>query len=96
MISTKRVAKRFGDLTGEEVTDLWQLAQEVGKKIEGHFGADSLTLCIQDGPSAGQTVPHVHVHCVPRRGKDFESNDTIYDRLEETPTERCTVCERGR
>jgi bis(5'-adenosyl)-triphosphatase len=42
------------------------LAQRVGAAIEPHFGAQSLTLAIQDGPSAGQTVPHVHVHILPR------------------------------
>lgn len=42
------------------------LAQRVGAAIEPHFGASSLTLAIQDGPLAGQTVPHVHVHVLPR------------------------------
>ena len=35
--------------------------------------------CFQDGPQAGQTVPHVHVHILPRKGGDFENNDEIYD-----------------
>lgn len=30
-----------------QVSDLWQLAQRVGKAIEPHFGASSLTLAIQ-------------------------------------------------
>lgn len=33
----------------------------------------------QDGPQAGQTVPHVHIHVLPRKGGDFEKNDEIYD-----------------
>lgn len=42
------------------------LAQRVGTAVEPHFGGTSLTLAIQDGPQAGQTVPHVHVHVLPR------------------------------
>ncbi len=42
------------------------LAQRVGIAVEPHFGCTSLTLAIQDGPQAGQTVPHVHVHVLPR------------------------------
>ncbi|KAJ3387722.1 hypothetical protein HDU84_000601 [Entophlyctis sp. JEL0112] len=31
-----------------------------------------------DGPAAGQTVPHVHVHIIPRRKGDWADNDDIY------------------
>ena len=33
----------------------------------------------QDGAQAGQTVPHVHVHILPRKSGDFENNDEVYD-----------------
>ncbi|GJN13939.1 hypothetical protein PR202_gb00700 [Eleusine coracana subsp. coracana] len=35
-----------------------------------------------DGPQAGQTVPHVHIHIIPRRTGDFEKNDEIYDAID--------------
>lgn len=38
-----------------------------------------MPIFLQDGPQAGQTVPHVHIHIVPRKGGDFENNDEIYD-----------------
>ena len=66
LIISRRVVARFADLTPEETTDLWSLAKRVGTCIEPHFGATSLTYAIQDGPAAGQTVPHVHVHVLPR------------------------------
>ena len=37
---------------------------------------------IQNGPDAGQTVPHVHVHIMPRKKGDFENNDEIYNEIE--------------
>ena len=58
------------------------LAQRVGAALEPHFGAQALTLAIQDGPAAGQTVPHVHVHVLPRRAGDFERNDEVYDAID--------------
>ncbi|KAF6172682.1 hypothetical protein GIB67_042005 [Kingdonia uniflora] len=36
----------------------------------------------KDGPQAGQTVPHIHIHILPRKGGDFEKNDEIYDALD--------------
>jgi len=47
LISPIRVVKRFAELTQEEVADLWGLAQLVGKTLEPHYSASSLTLAIQ-------------------------------------------------
>ncbi|PWA58948.1 Histidine triad, conserved site-containing protein [Artemisia annua] len=79
LVCPRREVKRFVDLTPEETSDLWISAQKIGKQLENYHKASSLTLAIQDGPQAGQTVPHVHIHIVPRKGGDFENNDEIYD-----------------
>ncbi|KAJ1559559.1 hypothetical protein HK405_010170, partial [Cladochytrium tenue] len=34
------------------------------------------------GPNAGQTVPHVHIHIIPRRAGDFAVNDQAYEDLD--------------
>lgn len=47
LISPVRVVQRFAELTPEEVSDLWSLAQLVGKTLEPHYKASSLTLAIQ-------------------------------------------------
>lgn len=83
LVSPRRVVHRFLDLTPEEVSDLWLTAQRVGQKIEPFFKATSLTFAIQDGAQAGQTVPHVHVHILPRKLGDFENNDEVYDVIDE-------------
>ncbi|KAH7283381.1 hypothetical protein KP509_34G004100 [Ceratopteris richardii] len=82
LVCSKRVVPRFVDLTDEEVIDLWTTAKRVGAKIEPHYGAGSLTFGIQDGVYAGQTVPHVHVHILPRKEGDFEILDEVYDELD--------------
>lgn len=52
-----------------------------------HAGRLNGSLCFnaQDGKAAGQTVPHVHVHILPRmlKGDPFaEQNDAIYSAIE--------------
>lgn len=66
------------DLGDEEVGDLWKLAKKVGEVVESEYKAEGLTMAIQDGESAGQTVPQVHVHVVPRTIGDFHKNDDVY------------------
>ncbi|XP_069795631.1 uncharacterized protein [Narcine bancroftii] len=73
-----RVVERFRDLQPEELSDLFQTTQQVAKVVEQHFKGTSLTIAIQDGPEAGQTVKHVHVHILPRKNGDFARNDNVY------------------
>ena len=43
----------------------------------------AFNIAIQDGTNAGQSVPHVHVHILPRIAGDYERSDDIYTDLEE-------------
>uniref|UniRef100_A0A0E0R3H4 Bis(5'-adenosyl)-triphosphatase n=2 Tax=Oryza rufipogon TaxID=4529 RepID=A0A0E0R3H4_ORYRU len=81
-VCPKREVKRFADLSSNEISDLWVTAKEVGIRLEQYHKASSLTFAIQDGPQAGQTVPHVHIHVIPRKKGDFEKNDEIYDAID--------------
>jgi diadenosine tetraphosphate (Ap4A) HIT family hydrolase len=82
LVSPHRVVPRLAGLRSEEVADLFALATRVSCVVEAHYGAGSTTLAVQDGPLAGQTVPHVHVHVLPRRAGDFANNDDVYSELE--------------
>ncbi|XP_066472489.1 bis(5'-adenosyl)-triphosphatase [Tiliqua scincoides] len=82
LVCPLRPVERFRDLRPEEVADLFRTTQLVGNAVERHFGGTSLTIAVQDGPEAGQTVKHVHVHILPRKAGDFSRNDSIYDELQ--------------
>ncbi|XP_027335444.1 bifunctional bis(5'-adenosyl)-triphosphatase/adenylylsulfatase FHIT-like [Abrus precatorius] len=87
LVCPKREAKRVADLTDDETIDLWCIAKKLGRQLESYHKASSLTFCIQDGPQAGQSVPHVHIHILPRKNDDFENNDDIYDEINEKEKE---------
>ena len=85
LVSPLRVTPRLSDLTHAEITDLFLTVQRVGRMIERVFGASSLNIAIQDGADAGQSVPHLHTHIIPRKPQDLEGrggSDAIYSMLE--------------
>ncbi|CAI8597089.1 unnamed protein product [Vicia faba] len=87
LICPKREVKRVADLTDDENIELWRIAHKLGRQLESYHNASSLTFCIQDGPHAGQSVPHVHIHILPRKNGDYENNDDIYDEINEKEKE---------
>ena len=76
---------RFNDLSAAEVQDLFLTVQRVSRMVERVFTASSLNIAIQDGIDAGQSVPHVHAHIIPRKKNDLEhkgGTDAIYEMME--------------
>ncbi|KAL4208496.1 Bis-triphosphatase [Rhizopus microsporus] len=82
LVVPKRNTPRLKDLTEEEIIDFMLSAQKIGNVLEKHYHGTSLTMTIQDGPQAGQTVPHVHMHLIPRKKGDWANNDDIYEELD--------------
>ena len=85
LVSPRRVVPRFNDLSAAEVQDLFLTVQRVSRMVERVFDASSLNIAIQDGLDAGQSVPHVHAHIIPRKKDDLEhqgGTDAIYGMME--------------
>ena len=61
------VLPRPYDWMPEDVAaDVWAAVQELTPHIETAVDADATTIGVNNGEAAGQEVPHVHVHIVPR------------------------------
>lgn len=79
LVIPKRVVSRLHELSPAEISDLFISASHIGRVLEKEAGAKSLTVAVQDGEWAGQSVPHCHVHVLPRVPGDFKPLDKIYD-----------------
>ena len=58
--------ERLQDLPDEEASRLYEVAHELTEAVERGVEADATTLAVNNGEAAGQEVPHVHCHLVPR------------------------------
>jgi histidine triad (HIT) family protein len=61
---------RIEELSAEDASALFSAVTRLVGKVRNAVGAEGTTIGINDGPATGQTVPHVHVHVVPRRSGD--------------------------
>ena len=84
LVIPKRSSVRLNELTSEETSDLFNTVRIVQEKIELQLGASASNIAIQDGKDAGQSVPHCHVHILPRSASSLEvvKGDEIYSELE--------------
>jgi diadenosine tetraphosphate (Ap4A) HIT family hydrolase len=68
-VSRRHVA-RLADLSDEERAALWELVPAARQRIERAHAPEGYNLGLNDGAAAGQTVPHVHLHVIPRYAGD--------------------------
>ncbi|MBM4268016.1 MAG: HIT family protein [Deltaproteobacteria bacterium] len=61
---------RVEDLEPDTAAALFRAVHRIVGPIRAAVGAEGTTIGINDGAATGQTVPHVHVHVVPRRTGD--------------------------
>lgn len=69
VIPRRHVASIF-ELTNDELLGLWRLVAWYRRRGAGGGAADGWNIGVNDGPAAGQTVAHAHVHVIPRRKGD--------------------------
>lgn len=66
LIVPRRCVASFGDLEPNEIADVMALRTVVVAALEAAVGASGFNYAWNEGEVAGQTVPHFHLHIVPR------------------------------
>jgi len=68
LVLPRRHVETYTELPAEEVGGLFEAGQRVARAVERGLAADGTFVAINNKVS--QSVPHLHVHVVPRRWKD--------------------------
>ncbi len=69
VIPRQHVATLF-ELPRHDQLALWDLVERVRAKLVKEHSPDGFNIGLNDGLAAGQTVPHVHIHVIPRYDGD--------------------------
>ena len=62
--------ERLATLSADESRAVFDLVYDLVPRVEEAVDADGATVGVNDGPAAGQEVPHVHAHVIPRFDDD--------------------------
>jgi diadenosine tetraphosphate (Ap4A) HIT family hydrolase len=73
LIITRRHIAEYFEATAEEKLAIWQLLDEVKPIIDREFGPDGYNVGVNIGAAAGQSIPHLHIHVIPRYAGDVEN-----------------------
>lgn len=78
-----RVVETCEQLRQEEWQEILSLKGQVCNALKDVFGSEGFNFAWNDGENAGQTVPHFHLHIVPRKAGDtgilqYEPREFMY------------------
>ncbi len=66
LVATRRQVETVMELEEAEAAHLFAVAQRIARVVWAEFRPDGMTLLQANRPAGWQTVPHVHVHVLPR------------------------------
>jgi diadenosine tetraphosphate (Ap4A) HIT family hydrolase len=72
LVIPRRHVASFFDLTDAERASMLTLLQRAHSHLKNLGLIEDCNFGVNDGPAAGQTVPHVHIHLIPRRAGDVQ------------------------
>lgn len=77
LIVPRRCVARYEDLNKEEKIAIETMRVQIVEALKKQFGAEGFNFSWNDGKLSGQSVPHFHLHVLPR--KDGDTGITEYE-----------------
>jgi len=83
LVMPLRCVTTFSELTGEERAAIFDLTARARDALIKEYGAEGFNYAWNEGGDFGQTVPHFHIHIVPRTTGDtgitkYEPREFLY------------------
>jgi len=70
LVVPKQHFVNFEDIPEEELKKTILIVKKIGKKLKDGLGVESYNVCENNDLAAGQLIPHIHFHLIPRHGND--------------------------
>lgn len=66
LIIPRRHVETWFSLTGAEMSGILTLLSQAKEYLDDKYTPDGYTIGMNCGTAAGQTIPHAHIHIIPR------------------------------
>ncbi len=96
LVIPKRHIESLFDLSNAEVAEFMQLGRDMALLLGRVFSTNAFDWAIQEKEAAGQSVPHLHMHVVPRKIGDLTKPGAWYQALEKSQQTDIDTYERFR
>ena len=73
LVVPQRVYSNYFDSTEDEIIGLQKLVLETKKFLDKEYQPEGYNVGINCGEVSGQTIPHVHIHVIPRYEGDMDN-----------------------
>jgi histidine triad (HIT) family protein len=83
LVVPKAHHERVNDLPADLAADVFAAVHDLTDRVEGAVDAEATTIAVNNGTAAGQEVPHVHAHIVPR--SEADGGRPIHALIEDRP-----------
>lgn len=96
LIIPNRHYQSLDELSETELGNMMIFARKITAVLKEVFKCDGFDWTIQDGVSAGQTVPHLHLHIIPRKPFDLPESNEWYSKIPENESKLLDSQQRAR
>lgn len=101
LVCPHRCVPTIKDITEDELLALYEAIIRVRRMLQEVYGAEGFNVVWNEGKLAGQSVPHLHIHVIPRKEGDnglqeFDIRSYLYRTGEREPTPEAELEEVAR
>jgi len=84
LLLSKKHYQTIDEAEAEVLSEIGSALNELGKRLKTRLGVTGYNICYNNGQVAGQVVPHLHFHIIPRHpddnlklwvGKEYEEGE---------------------
>lgn len=70
IVIPKKHYANLEEISDKELSQVMEVVKKIGKSLKDNLEVSGYNICENNDPVAGQVVPHVHFHVIPRKEGD--------------------------